>query len=74
MPIYEFHCRICGSNFETLVCNSSEVVSCKQCGSCDLQKLISAHAIGSSVPETPCGSSPCAPAPVCGSGACPACH
>jgi len=72
MPIYEFHCRSCGSNFETLVRNSSEVVVCKQCGNDDLQKLISAHAIGSGAPDTACGSAPCAPA--CGTGACPAFH
>jgi len=74
MPIYEFHCRSCNSNFETLVRNSVEVVSCKQCGSDDLKKLISAHAIGSGVMDTACGSAPCSSAPACGSGACPALH
>lgn len=71
MPIYEFHCRTCNNRFETLVRNSSEAVACLQCGSDDLQKLISAHAVGSGAPDTPCGSAPCSSAPVCGSGGCP---
>ncbi len=74
MPIYEFHCRDCDSHFETLVRNSSEAAVCKQCGSDHLQKLISAHAIGSGAPDTACGSAPCSPAPACGGGACPALH
>jgi len=74
MPIYEFHCRACDSRFETLLRNSSESASCKQCGSDDLQKLISAHAIGSGAPDTACGSAPCSPVSACGAGACPALH
>ncbi|MFQ5518912.1 MAG: zinc ribbon domain-containing protein [Mariprofundus sp.] len=73
MPIYEFQCKTCSSRFETLVRNSDEAVSCKQCGGSDLQKLISAHAITSGAPDTACGTSPCSPQPACGSGgACPA--
>lgn len=68
MPIYEFRCGDCHAQFETLVRNSSESVSCKQCDSTNLQKLVSAHAITSGSPETACGTTPCAPAPACSSG------
>ncbi|TLS77142.1 zinc ribbon domain-containing protein [Mariprofundus erugo] len=73
MPIYEFRCRSCEVVFEKLVRNSSQPVTCRDCGSEDLQKLISAHAIGTGAPDTACGSAPCSPAPACGGGACPAC-
>ncbi len=73
MPIYEFHCRSCGDRFETLVRNSRESITCNHCGGNDLQKLISAHAVGSGAPDTACGAAPCAPEPACGAGACPSC-
>ncbi|MDQ6992751.1 MAG: zinc ribbon domain-containing protein [Mariprofundus sp.] len=71
MPIYEFHCQACDCSFETLVRNSSEKVTCKQCSSPNIKKLISAHAIGSGIAETACGSAPCSPRPPCGAGGCP---
>jgi len=69
MPIYEFQCKECSERFETLV-RSSDVPACPKCGSENLQKLISAHAISSGMPDTPCNSAPCSPAPKCGSGGC----
>ncbi|MFC1536653.1 zinc ribbon domain-containing protein [Pseudomonadota bacterium] len=69
MPIYEFQCKQCETRFETLV-RSSDKPACPQCQSENLQKLISAHAVGSGAPDTPCGSAPCSPAPMCGSGGC----
>ncbi len=69
MPIYEFQCRQCDRQFETLV-RSSDVVTCPGCSSEDLKKLISAHAVGSGAPDTPCGSAPCSPMPACGMGGC----
>jgi putative FmdB family regulatory protein len=66
MPIYEFSCRDCSSKFETLVLNSQESVKCPQCGSLKLEKLISAHAVGSTSAEVACDM------PACGTGACPA--
>lgn len=68
MPIYEFRCLECQQKFETLVRNSTEKVTCKQCNSSSIEKLISAHAVGSGMPDTACGNSPCSPAPACGSG------
>jgi len=69
MPIYEYQCRECSDRFETLV-RSNDVPACPKCGSENLQKLISAHAIGTGAPDTACGSAPCAPRPMCGMGGC----
>ena len=70
MPIYEFHCQQCEHDFETLVMRSQEQVTCPDCGSDQLKKLISAHAVGHGMPDTACGSAPCSPAPACGGGGC----
>jgi len=71
MPIYEYQCHHCDHRFEALVRNSSERTLCPNCGDDDhLQRLISAHAIGSGTPETACGNAPCSPAPACGNGGC----
>jgi len=69
MPIYEFQCKQCDARFETLM-RSSDVATCPECSSEDLKKLISAHAVGSGAPDTPCGSAPCSPMPACGMGGC----
>lgn len=69
MPIYEFQCKDCDVRFETLV-RSHDVPGCPECSSENLDKLISAHAVGSGAPDTPCGSAPCSSAPMCGSGGC----
>jgi len=69
MPIYEFQCKQCETRFETLV-RGSDVAACPECASKDLKKLISAHAVGSGAPDTPCGSAPCSPRPTCGMGGC----
>ncbi len=71
MPIYEYNCDDCGSRFETLVRRSDDAVNCILCGSSHLQKLISAYAISSGSPDTPCGTTPCSPAPACSGGICP---
>ncbi|MES0370873.1 MAG: zinc ribbon domain-containing protein [Mariprofundaceae bacterium] len=69
MPIYEFRCRDCDVRFETLV-RSKDVPCCPSCSSENLNKLISAHAVGSGAADTPCGSAPCSPTPMCGTGGC----
>jgi len=70
MPIYEFRCGDCQQQFETLVRNSSETVTCKHCSGTNLKKLISAHSVTKGSPDTACGTAPCSPAPACGSGGC----
>ena len=32
MPIYEYHCQDCGSDFEKLVRKTGDAVSCPACG------------------------------------------
>lgn len=70
MPIYEFQCQSCQTRFETLVMRRDEQVSCPHCSGHELQKLISAHAVGTGAPDTACGSAPCSPRPMCGMGGC----
>ncbi len=45
MPMYEFKCKQCGSQFEELILSSSaseEKIDCPDCGSDDVEKLMSA--------------------------------
>ena len=72
MPIYEYACRACAKEFETLV-RASDTPSCPKCGGADLGKKLSVFAAqkgGSRAPAMaagPCGA--CGhPA---GPGACP---
>ncbi|MBI5547084.1 MAG: zinc ribbon domain-containing protein [Deltaproteobacteria bacterium] len=48
MPLYEFRCRICGNTFEELVRNSADEAgaACPVCGDKDVQRLLSASALG----------------------------
>ena len=68
MPIHEYACRACGSEFETLV-RSSDTPSCAACGSVDLDKKLSVFATQGEKPvEAPGGCGTCGnPA---GPGAC----
>lgn len=54
MPIFEFRCPACRSDFEQLVRNG-EAVACPHCHSANVEKLFSAHAApvtGASLPIT----------------------
>lgn len=62
MPIYEYACRECGSEFEALV-RASTVPACPQCRSTELDKKLSVFATAASS----------APAPLPPMGACGAC-
>jgi len=60
MPIYEYACKSCGSEFETLV-RSSSVPDCPSCHSTELEKKLSVPgAVGAAAAEPvaagPCGS------------------
>jgi putative FmdB family regulatory protein len=35
MPIFEYHCQDCGSDFEKLVRKAGDAVSCPSCGETD---------------------------------------
>ena len=47
MPIYDFHCKGCGHEFEGLVRPQGPAVSCPLCKSEDLEKLLSSFAVSS---------------------------
>ena len=42
MPIFEYRCQNCGQTNEFLVLGKHEALHCRQCGSEDLKKLMSA--------------------------------
>jgi len=44
MPLYDYHCRACGHEFEALV-RSGDSPSCPACRSSDLEKLLSTFAL-----------------------------
>jgi putative FmdB family regulatory protein len=46
MPIYDFHCRACGHEFEALVRpQDPEAPTCPSCRSGDLERLLSSFAV-----------------------------
>ena len=45
MPIYEYKCRQCGHEFEELVFSPDETPPCPECGSGQVEKLMSACAV-----------------------------
>jgi len=58
MPIYEYACRACGHEFETLV-RASETPGCESCGSPELEKKPSVFAAQKGAREAapaPCGT------------------
>jgi len=44
MPLYDFHCRSCGHEFETLV-RAGDSPSCPECRGVDLERLLSTFAL-----------------------------
>jgi putative FmdB family regulatory protein len=61
MPIYEYACAACGTEFEKLVRQSSPAPECPGCHSTDLRKKLSAFASPGSLAgerelPAPCGS------------------
>ena len=48
MPLFEYHCFACDKIFETLVTDSSEVVSCNICKSLNVKKVFSVFGVTSS--------------------------
>jgi len=44
MPLYDFHCRACGHEFEALV-RGADTPSCPACRGSDLERLLSTFAL-----------------------------
>jgi putative FmdB family regulatory protein len=47
MPIYDFHCKGCGHEFEALVRAQDPAVTCPSCKGGDVEKLLSSFAVSS---------------------------
>jgi putative FmdB family regulatory protein len=47
MPIYEYRCRQCASEFELLVLRTSPVPACPACESQQIEQLLSGFAVSS---------------------------
>jgi putative FmdB family regulatory protein len=74
MPLYEYTCRKCSSDFELLI-RGDETPVCPECGSRKLEKLLSvaaAHIAGGANALPVCGMPSMAACgqPECGGGRC----
>ena len=69
MPIYEYVCSQCKSEFQKLVSSGSSGVACPQCGSKKLERKFSTFAAHQAAPAAPCASGRC-PATAAPSGGC----
>lgn len=58
MPIYEYRCVDCGTTFEALV-RDQGVVTCPDCGSSSLKKLLSTPTVLSGRTARPAGRTCC---------------
>ena len=47
MPMYDFHCRTCGKEFEALVRAQDAPPHCPSCRGTDLERLLSGFAVSS---------------------------
>ena len=45
MPLFEYRCRDCGEQFETVVFDRNRPVTCKKCYSARVEKQISVFAV-----------------------------
>jgi putative FmdB family regulatory protein len=45
MPIFEYQCRACGHEFESLVLPTTSAPTCPECRSADLEKLVSSASV-----------------------------
>lgn len=73
MPLFEYRCESCGSQFEELRAhNATDPVKCPHCGSKDVRKLVScfAHSAGGSLRASAGGGNGCAG---CSGGTCSTC-
>jgi putative FmdB family regulatory protein len=58
MPLFEYVCRACQNQFEALVF-ASDAPTCPKCASADLEKQLSAFAVGSGGGDPAPAASPC---------------
>jgi len=76
MPLYEYRCTACGTLNEVLskVGDSGDTLTCKQCGSTALEKMMSVSTIpsfaGPKQGKTCCGRDERCDSPPCGTSCC----
>ncbi|MDA8154919.1 MAG: zinc ribbon domain-containing protein [Actinomycetota bacterium] len=71
MPIYEYKCSKCASEFEKLVFSSTKV-QCPNCGSAEVRKKLSTFGMsGLANPAAESSSSKCSS---CSKSSCASCH
>ena len=58
MPIYEYACRTCAHQFETLVRGDADP-TCPHCHGIDLERALSTFAVGGPAPRQAAAPSPC---------------
>lgn len=59
MPMYEFQCERCGTRFEELVRSATRIedVRCPACGTAEVERQVSAAAVGGGSSSSGGGSS-----------------
>jgi len=70
MPIYEYRCERCETEFEELVFGADEEVVCPKCGTSSVERKMSAFAFKSGGKFVASGDSGCAS---CHSSSCSSC-
>lgn len=60
MPIYEYHCKKCGHDFEKLVPRAGTPVECEKCQSNEVEKLFSVFGTTATSQTAPASSCPAA--------------
>ena len=61
MPIFEYRCRECGTKFEKIVTNGATEVTCKNCSSARVDKLLSVFAVSGASREAAAARQPTGP-------------
>ncbi|WP_028573538.1 FmdB family zinc ribbon protein [Desulfonatronovibrio hydrogenovorans] len=72
MPLHEFFCSKCATEFEELIFKEDDPVSCPDCGSSNVEKLISACKFKTGGPIV-AGSPSASASPTRSSSACAGC-
>ncbi|MBN2124158.1 MAG: zinc ribbon domain-containing protein [Deltaproteobacteria bacterium] len=72
MPIYEYRCKKCNKEFEFLVLGNNDAVTCPECDTKRVERLMSSCSFKSGGDFSPAGgASGCS---TCSSGNCSSCH
>jgi putative FmdB family regulatory protein len=73
MPIFEYRCRKCGVEFETLVKQRDEKVKCAECGSEELERKLTTFSASVKSSSSGCAKREVCPAAAGGCGCASSC-